>query len=193
LTLWDLGLVLTAVTATTSWSTAAAASRRLRTMATRPNGASADDTSLGLDSAVLLELCAAACLGGVSPARAVELLVDALPVADGEVLRATAAAVSLGASPEQAWAPLRDDPRLRPLAVAMSRSGTTGAQLAEQLRSSARDLRAERASATTEAARRAGVRAVLPLGGCFLPAFVLLGVVPTLVGLASLAFVGGLS
>ncbi|MCU1692975.1 MAG: hypothetical protein JWM64_2066, partial [Frankiales bacterium] len=44
-----------------------------------------------------------------------------------------------------------------------------------------------RASATARAeqrARRAGVLAVAPLGLCFLPAFVLLGVVPVVVGLA---------
>ncbi|MFB9964969.1 hypothetical protein ACFFOP_20530 [Sinosporangium siamense] len=35
------------------------------------------------------------------------------------------------------------------------------------------------------AARRVGVYAVAPLGLCFLPAFVVVGVVPTMVGLAS--------
>jgi hypothetical protein len=45
--------------------------------------------------------------------------------------------------------------------------------------------------AATEAARSAGVRAVAPLGLCFLPAFVLVGVVPTVVGLATAALHGG--
>jgi pilus assembly protein TadC len=33
-------------------------------------------------------------------------------------------------------------------------------------------------------ARSAGVKAVVPLGLCFLPAFVLLGIVPAIVGIA---------
>ena len=37
----------------------------------------------------------------------------------------------------------------------------------------------------TRRARRAGVLAVVPLGICFLPAFVLLGVVPAIIGLAA--------
>ena len=38
--------------------------------------------------------------------------------------------------------------------------------------------------AAEQAARRVGVLAVAPLGLCFLPAFVLLGVVPVVIGLA---------
>ena len=48
----------------------------------------------------------------------------------------------------------------------------------------AADVRAEYRSAAEQAARRVGVLAVAPLGLCFLPAFVLLGVVPVVVGLA---------
>ncbi|MCW2777557.1 MAG: hypothetical protein JWN17_1282, partial [Frankiales bacterium] len=48
----------------------------------------------------------------------------------------------------------------------------------------AADARAEARSAAEQRARRAGVLAVAPLGLCFLPAFVLLGVVPVVVGLA---------
>jgi hypothetical protein len=48
----------------------------------------------------------------------------------------------------------------------------------------AAEVRAERRSAAEQAARRVGVLAVAPLGLCFLPAFLLLGVVPVVVGLA---------
>ncbi|HEX7746632.1 MAG TPA: secretion system protein, partial [Micromonosporaceae bacterium] len=43
------------------------------------------------------------------------------------------------------------------------------------------DLRADRAAAAEAAARRAGVLVVLPLGLCFLPAFILAGLVPVIV------------
>jgi pilus assembly protein TadC len=49
--------------------------------------------------------------------------------------------------------------------------------IAEELRRDAR-VRAE------AAARSAGVRAVLPLVACFLPAFLLIGVVPVVASLA---------
>jgi hypothetical protein len=45
------------------------------------------------------------------------------------------------------------------------------------------DLRADRSVAAEAAARRAGVLIVLPLGLCFLPAFLLAGLVPVVVAL----------
>ena len=41
-----------------------------------------------------------------------------------------------------------------------------------------------------ERARRAGVQAVGPLAACFLPAFVLVGVVPVVVGVAQALLAG---
>jgi len=40
-------------------------------------------------------------------------------------------------------------------------------------------------SAAREAAGRLGVRLVLPLGLCFLPAFILIGLVPVILSLAA--------
>jgi pilus assembly protein TadC len=73
----------------------------------------------------------------------------------------------------------------------MSRASTSGVHTAALLRAVATDVRGRRRAVATEAARRAGVRAVLPLGACFLPAFVLLGIVPTIAGLASSALGSG--
>ncbi|HSP37906.1 MAG TPA: type II secretion system F family protein [Frankiaceae bacterium] len=66
---------------------------------------------------------------------------------------------------------------------ALRRSGRSGARLAAQLRLLADDLRAEAAAAALERAHRVGVLAVLPLGLCCLPAFMLLAVVPLAAGL----------
>ena len=43
------------------------------------------------------------------------------------------------------------------------------------------EARAERTAAVEIAARQVGVRSVLPLMLCFIPAFLLLGIVPTVV------------
>ncbi len=115
----------------------------------------------------------------------------ALPGAVADRLQPVAAALSLGAPPEQAWAGLRSDAALRPLSIALGRAATSGAPPVDSLRGLAAELRVRQRLAATEAARTAGVRAVAPLGLCFLPAFVLLGVVPTVVGLAGAALTGG--
>jgi pilus assembly protein TadC len=106
------------------------------------------------------------------------------PLADD--LRAAAHATRLGLPPRVAWAPLLtrgNPPPVRALARAVVRSADTGSAPAAILRTVADDARAAARSAADVAARRAGVLAVLPLGLCFLPAFVLLGVVPLVVSL----------
>ena len=61
------------------------------------------------------------------------------------------------------------------------RSQHSGAAFAGSLQRVADDLRADRLIAADAAGRRAGVLIVLPLGLCFLPAFVLAGLVPVIV------------
>jgi pilus assembly protein TadC len=60
------------------------------------------------------------------------------------------------------------------------RSQHSGAAFAGSLQRVADDLRSDSLIATEAAARRAGVLIVLPLGLCFLPAFVLAGLVPVI-------------
>ena len=72
-----------------------------------------------------------------------------------------------------------------PLAVAVARSADSGAALVDALATAADDLRAQRRSQVEADARKVGVRLTAPLGLAFLPAFVLLGVVPVVVSLVS--------
>ncbi len=65
----------------------------------------------------------------------------------------------------------------------MGRSSRTGAPLAGVLAGTADDLRAEASAAALAEVRSTAVRAVLPLGLCLLPAFVLLGIAPIVGGL----------
>ncbi|KTR46765.1 MULTISPECIES: type II secretion system F family protein [Curtobacterium] len=73
--------------------------------------------------------------------------------------------------------------------LALSRRA--GVPAAALLRAAAEDLRDDAAAAGLAAAERLAVRLVLPLGVCVLPAFVLVGVVPVVVGVLS-STVGGL-
>jgi pilus assembly protein TadC len=85
----------------------------------------------------------------------------------------------------------RDDP-LRRLVVGLARAMQTGAPLADMVAAVADDQRRHRRWSAEAAARRAGVHAVGPLVLCFLPAFVLLGVVPVVLSIA-VEVLGGLS
>ncbi|MEH1098192.1 type II secretion system F family protein [Micromonospora sp. CPCC 205561] len=133
------------------------------------------------DLPLAADLLAAAMRAGAPVDRSVLAVAEALdgPLADrlarvGRLLR-------LGGGPDEAWAPLAAVPGAERLTAAVLRSANSGAALAGALTRLADDLRADRATAAEAAARRAGVLIVLPLGLCFLPAFILAGLVPVIV------------
>lgn len=107
-----------------------------------------------------------------------------------EVLRRGAELLALGAEPGVAWSapPDRSAGALDPSTTAVlrlaRRSGASGAALATGLAALAAQSRAAAAHQATAAAERAGVLIAGPLGLCFLPAFVCLGIVPVVAGLA---------
>ncbi|MFZ2116428.1 MAG: type II secretion system F family protein, partial [Pseudonocardiaceae bacterium] len=69
-------------------------------------------------------------------------------------------------------------------AKAARRSGRSGMALAESLARLAADVRADAREQSEARAQRAGVLIAAPLGLCFLPAFLVIGIVPVLIGLA---------
>jgi pilus assembly protein TadC len=97
-------------------------------------------------------------------------------------LQQVAAAYALGSDPLAVWKPLEDLPSAVSVVRAAMRSGHSGAALAHALRRAADTTRAAAEAAGDAAGQRTGVLVVLPVGLCFLPAFVLLGVVPVAVG-----------
>ncbi len=113
----------------------------------------------------------------------VDLVVAAL--AAGLPAASAVAAARFAAAPS---ARARPDSDLRALPAAVARAfelaERTGASAAELMRRAAADERAARRAAVAVAANRLGVRLVVPLGLAVLPAFVLLGVVPVVIGLA---------
>ncbi|WP_236667242.1 MULTISPECIES: type II secretion system F family protein [unclassified Nonomuraea] len=91
----------------------------------------------------------------------------------------------LGADPETTWAALAGDPAMGGLCRAMGRAAQSGAPVAEVLTRLADDALEATRAGSVASARQVGVKAVAPLGLCFLPAFVLLGIIPVVAGLAS--------
>ncbi len=127
----------------------------------------------------------AATLAAGSPVRpALAVVSTAMGDPAREVMRPVLAALDLGSDVATAWAPLAVDPSLGSIAQAVIRSAESGAPLSAVLSRIAEDLRREHQTVVEVAARSAGVRAVLPLAACFLPAFLLLGVVPVVAALA---------
>lgn len=130
------------------------------------------------DFPLAADLFAAIVLGGAEPSRAVQAVADALSGPVATRLDAIAAALELGSPPEDAWRGLAGDTVLGPWASAMARTAGSGAPIAGIVAGLADQARSVQAAGAGEAARKAGVWAVAPLGACFLPAFVLLGIVP---------------
>lgn len=154
--------------------------RRLPAAADRRRAA-----ALAADLPLALNLLAA-CLEAGSPlVAAVEVVGTALGGPLGNELVAVAVSLRLGSTPEHAWSRLGADPILRPVARAVVRVSDSGAALAPMVIRLAEEQRDRGRLAAEAAAHRAGVLVVAPLGLCFLPAFLLLGVAPVVIGLAS--------
>ncbi|GII26276.1 hypothetical protein Pme01_58730 [Planosporangium mesophilum] len=133
------------------------------------------------DLPIAVDLLAAALRAGAPPARAAEVVGEALGGPLGRRLVRVATALRLGTPPDEAWAPLAAVPGAERVRRAAVRSADSGAAMTGALGRLAGDLRAARTAHAEAAAQRLGVLVVLPLGLCFLPAFVLTGVVPVVV------------
>ena len=129
----------------------------------------------------MVDLLAACVRVGAVPRRAVQVVASVAKSSLSVDLQRVAAALGIGASPEEAWRLVSGD--LEPVANVMIRSAHSGAPTSDLLLRIAGDLRASSRVAALAEARRLGVRLAGPLGLCFLPAFVLIGVVPLVLSL----------
>ncbi|WP_084216015.1 type II secretion system F family protein [Pseudonocardia spinosispora] len=127
----------------------------------------------------------AACLrSGLPVPVAVRAIADHLPREVAAELRVIADRLALGADPRTAWE-VRETSPVHKLARAARRSAHSGAGLAGVAVSIAAEVRASAQDLASARGQRAGVLITGPLGLCFLPAFLALGVVPVVIGLAS--------
>ncbi|MFC0507606.1 type II secretion system F family protein [Micromonospora costi] len=133
------------------------------------------------DLPLAADLLAAALRAGAPVDRSVLAVAEALDGPLAARLGRVGRTLLLGGGPDEAWSALDGVPGAERLATAAQRSSHSGAALAGALTRLADDLRSDRATAAEASARRAGVLIVLPLGLCFLPAFILAGLVPVIV------------
>ncbi len=152
-----------------------------RTVAERPDRG----TSGAGDLAGSWELLAVCLQAGLPVATAVSVATEPLTGPVGDQLRRLAGLLALGADPAAAWAGIAGGPR----AGASSRA-PPAARPAPVRRwpmwPAPRPvrLRADLLDSAQARAQRAAVLITGPLGLCFLPAFLVLGIAPVVIGLA---------
>lgn len=173
---WGAGAVEVLVTGPVGWCCTVSAGLLVLVGRRWSAGLVRRATPDGRVAGVLLDAWAVAVSGGGSWAAAATTVREVL-------------AEQGGGAPAPAPAPAEaaTERRLREVLSLSRRAGVPAAAL---LRAAAEDVRDDAAAAALAAAERLGVRLVLPLGVCVLPAFVLVAVVPVVVGVLS-STVGG--
>lgn len=126
----------------------------------------------------------AVCLDAGQPVgHAVTAVAKVSPEATRSLLEGVAAQVALGRAGPSAWEDLRGHRVWGRVAADIARAERSGTGLADVLRMHAEDGRRDAGDLAVKEARKVGVRSVVPLMACFLPAFILVGVVPIVAGL----------
>lgn len=133
------------------------------------------------DMPLMLDLTVAALEAGQSSAGALRLAGHAMGGPLGDDLAEIAGRLELGRDPELLWGAVGRNRSMAPLSRAFVRAGRSGASATRVLRRAADELRQQRRASAQERAQSVGVKTAAPLGLCFLPAFVLIGIVPTII------------
>jgi len=132
---------------------------------------------------LVLGLVARVVESGAPVRYAAEAVCEVVDGPGADALRGVVARCDVGFTDAEAWRGLAQDPVWGDVARELARCVDTGAATGRVL-----DVAAERATKAAEAqaitqARSVGVSSTLPLVCCFLPAFLLVGVVPIIGGL----------
>ncbi|GAB3199044.1 hypothetical protein GCM10027261_27990 [Geodermatophilus arenarius] len=152
----------------------------------RAPGAGPAPAPLAADLPVACDLLGV-CLGaGLPVGAALAAVAAAVPGPLGPALADVAGRLRLGAAPRTAWHDV--PPELAGLGRVLVRAGESGAAAVPALRVLAAEARTAARSRAEAGVRRAGVWVLAPLGLCFLPAFVCLGIAPMVIGIAGQVF-----
>lgn len=143
-----------------------------------------------LATASCLDVLSVCLSAGMSVPAAAAATAPSAPPRLAAMLRRAADLLALGADPDTAWASPVDgvDATGEALARLARRSASSGSALAQGVADLAEQARQEATHAAAAAAERASVLIAGPLGLCFLPAFICLGIVPVVAGLTGDVF-----
>jgi pilus assembly protein TadC len=147
-------------------------------------GAAAGRHGPGLaDVPLLLELLAAALDAGLPIPWALRLVAGVASAPIREALDKVVAGLQMGASWEHVWESARGVGPVEQIQGALSFAALTGAPAAPLLFAEARQRRRQQQREAEKRAAALGVKLVVPLGLCSLPAFVCLGIVPVVMAM----------
>jgi pilus assembly protein TadC len=136
------------------------------------------------DTAMMLELIGAMLDAGAGLGRSLELVSALASPELGRPLGRVVSALAIGADWNTAWRSSEvRSPQLLALRNALSFAALTGAPSSAILYAQAARMRRERFRTAERRAAALGVKLVVPLGLCSLPAFVCLGVMPVLLAM----------
>ena len=135
------------------------------------------------DLALALDVLASCLAAGASMPAALAAARIPAPSRVANAFAVAAVALGLGDEPGAVWMKVGSDvPELAAVSRLCSRAAATGAPISGELHRLAAAQRASLDTSRRRRLQRASVWLVLPLGLCFLPAFVLVGVVPLVMG-----------
>ena len=159
----------------------------------RPDAKSAESDALAVAST--LDVFAACLTSGMAVSAAAAAAAPSAPSQLAKVLSRAADLLALGADPAAAWAAsnVSLDAHGEALLRLARRSAASGSALAHGVVDLADQSRHDAASAADAKAQRASVLIAGPLGLCYLPAFICLGIVPIVAGLAGDVLQSGLA
>lgn len=150
---------------------------------------SADRQRVLVDLPGALDLLAVCLAAGATLEAALMLVAQSTGGPVGSALLTVARSRAMGADPVEAWAALAElpgaDAQVRTAVGLLARADSAGSRPATAIAELAAVQHDTAHADALDRARRVAVLSVLPLGLCFLPAFVLVGVVPLIGGLVS--------
>lgn len=145
-------------------------------------------TDDALAAASTFDLFSACLAAGMAVSTAAAAATASAPPSLAPMLRRAAELLALGADPAKAWSGGNDavpqDKNAEALLRLARRSAASGSALADGVAELAAQARHDATAAADAVAERASVLVAGPLGLCYLPAFVCLGVIPVVAGLA---------
>jgi pilus assembly protein TadC len=153
-----------------------------------PRSARRRRQQLIMEAPQALELMAACLDAGLPAGAACRAVVQCFegPVSDD--LGRVVSLLELGVGEVAAWRSIHDHPQLGLAAADLARSAESGSSVVDGLQQHAAAAREARRGALQVRARAVGVRSVAPMMGCFIPSFMVLGVVPSVASAVFSAF-----
>jgi pilus assembly protein TadC len=146
------------------------------------NGAAAQRAELVAELPAALDLLAACVLAGMPLRTATAAVAEAVGGVLGERLGVVVSYTAAGFGDSDAWASLAPDEVLGAVSRDLARAADAGTSVGGMLARHAETARAAAQAAALARAKAVGVRTIVPVSVCYLPAFFLVGVVPVIAG-----------